>query len=254
MSSSLILTCVAAYSGLLFFVVWLTSRKADNESYFIGNRSSRWYVVAYGMIGASLSGVTFMSVPGAVATTQFSYMQVVMGYLVGYSAIALILMPVYYKLRLTSIYSYLEQRFGFWSYKTGSFFFILSRVIGASFRVFIVVNVLQTFVFDQWGIPFFVTVAIFIALILLYTFKGGVKTIVWTDTLQTTFMLLAVILSVVMISKQLGLNFGDLITWVKNSDYSKIIVGDVNSPNYFWKNFLGGTFIAIAMTGLDQEM
>ncbi len=254
MSSSLILTCVAAYSALLFFVVWLTSRKADNESYFIGNRSSRWYVVAYGMIGASLSGVTFMSVPGAVATTQFSYMQVVMGYLVGYMVIALILMPVYYKLRLTSIYSYLEQRFGFWSYKTGSFFFILSRVIGASFRVFIVVNVLQTFVFDQWGVPFFVTVGIFIALILLYTFKGGVKTIVWTDTLQTTFMLLAVILSVVMISKQLGLNFGDLIEQVRNSDYSKIVVGDLNSPNYFWKNFWGGTFIAIAMTGLDQEM
>lgn len=254
MSSTLILTCVIAYSALLFFVVWLTSRNADNESYFIGNRSSKWYVVAYGMIGASLSGVTFMSVPGAVATTQFSYMQVVMGYLVGYSVIALILMPVYYKLNLTSIYSYLEQRFGFWSYKTGSFFFILSRVIGASFRVFIVVNVLQTFVFDQWGIPFSVTVGVFIALILLYTYKGGVKTIVWTDTLQTTFMLLAVVLSVIMISKQLGLNFGDLITQVNNSNYSKIIVHDVLSGNYFWKNFLGGMFIAIAMTGLDQEM
>lgn len=254
MSSSLILICVVAYSALLFFVVWLTSRNADNESYFIGNRSSRWYVVAYGMIGASLSGVTFMSVPGAVATTRFSYMQVVMGYMVGYTIIALVLMPVYYKLRLTSIYSYLEQRFGFWSYKTGSFFFILSRVIGASFRVFIVVNVLQTFVFDQWGIPFYVTVGIFILLILLYTFKGGVKTIVWTDTLQTTFMLLAVILSVVMISKQLGLSFGDFLMQVKNSDYSKIVVNDLNSPNYFWKNFLGGTFIAVAMTGLDQEM
>jgi Na+/proline symporter len=253
-SSALILTCVVLYSALLFFVVWLTSRNADNESYFIGNRSSRWYVVAYGMIGASLSGVTFMSVPGAVATTQFSYMQVVMGYVVGYSVIALILMPVFYKRNLTSIYTYLEQRFGFWSYKTGSFFFILSRVIGASFRVFIVVNVLQTFVFDQWGIPFYVTVGIFIALILLYTFKGGVKTIVWTDTLQTTFMLLAVILSVVMISKQLGLSFSDLIIQVNNSNYSKTIVHDVLSPNYFWKNFLGGMFIAIAMTGLDQEM
>lgn len=254
MSSSIILICVIAYSALLFLVVWLTSRKADNESYFIGNRQSRWYIVAYGMIGASLSGVTFMSVPGAVATTQFSYMQVVFGYIIGYAVIALILMPVYYKLNLTSIYSYLEQRFGFWSYKTGSFFFILSRVIGASFRVFIVVNVLQTFVFDQWGIPFSVTVGVFIALILLYTFKGGVKTIVWTDTLQTTFMLLAVILSVVMISKQLGLSFGDLITQVNNSDYSKIFVNDFHSPNFFWKNFLGGMFIAIAMTGLDQEM
>ena len=234
--------------------MWLTSRKADNESYFIGNRSSKWYVVAYGMIGASLSGVTFMSVPGAVATTQFSYMQVVMGYLVGYAVIAMILMPVFYKLQLTSIYSYLEQRFGKWSYKTGSFFFILSRVIGASFRVFIVVNVLQTFVFDAWGIPFYVTVAIFISLILLYTFKGGVKTIVWTDTLQTTFMLFAVVLCVVVISKQLGLGFGSLVSQVFQSDYSSVFVKDVLSPNYFWKNFWGGAFIAIAMTGLDQEM
>ncbi len=254
MSSTLILTCVLAYSALLFFVVWLTSRNADNESFFIGNKSSKWYVVAYGMIGASLSGVTFMSVPGAVATTQFSYMQVVFGYIFGYAVIGFVLMPVYYKLNLTSIYSYLEQRFGFWSYKTGSFFFILSRVIGASFRVFIVVNVLQTFVFDQWGIPFSVTVGVFIALILLYTFKGGVKTIVWTDTLQTTFMLLAVVISVVIISQQLGLSFGDLITQVNNSNYSKTIVQDFLSPNYFWKNFLGGMFIAIAMTGLDQEM
>ena len=254
MSSSIILTCVIAYSALLFFVVWLTSRNADNESYFIGNRSSKWYVVAYGMIGASLSGVTFMSVPGAVATTQFSYMQVVFGYVIGYCVIALILLPVFYKLHLTSIYSYLEQRFGAWSYKTGSFFFILSRVIGASFRVFIVVNVLQTFVFDQWGIPFSLTVGIFIALILLYTFKGGVKTIVWTDTLQTTFMLLAVVLSVIMISRQLGLGFSDLMTKVNNSSYSKIFVSDFLSPNYFWKNFFGGMFIAIAMTGLDQEM
>ncbi len=235
-------------------MVWLTSRNADNESYFIGNRSSRWYVVAYGMIGASLSGVTFMSVPGAVATTQFSYMQVVFGYIIGYSVIALVLMPVYYRLNLTSIYTYLEQRFGFWSYKTGSFFFIVSRVIGASFRVFIVVNVLQTFVFDQWGIPFYVTVGTFIALILLYTYKGGVKTIVWTDTLQTSFMLLAVIVSVVLISKQLGLGFGDLISQVNKSGYSKTIVHDFFSPNYFWKNFLGGAAIAIAMTGLDQEM
>jgi Na+/proline symporter len=254
MSSTIILICVAAYSALLFFVVWLTSRNADNESYFIGNRSSKWYVVAYGMIGASLSGVTFMSVPGAVATTQFSYMQVVLGYLVGYSVIALILMPVYYRLNLTSIYTYLEQRFGFWSYKTGSFFFMISRIIGASFRVFIVVNVLQTFVFDQWGIPFYMTVAIFIALILLYTFKGGVKTIVWTDTLQTTFMLLAVILSVVMVSKELGLSFGELFNGIKNSAYSNVLVHDISSPNYFWKNFWGGAFIAIAMTGLDQEM
>ena len=254
MSSALILTVVLAYSVLLFAVVWITSRNADNQSYFIGNKSSRWYVVAYGMIGASLSGVTFMSVPGAVFTTQFSYMQVVLGYLVGYACIAMILMPVYYKLNLTSIYTYLEQRFGNVSYKTGSLFFILSRVIGASFRMYIVVNVLQTFVLDQMGIPFWLTVLVFIVLILLYTYEGGVKTIVWTDTLQTSFMLLALIFSVVMISQKLGLSFGDLFSKIKNSNYSGFYVHDIKSSNYFWKNFLGGAAIAIAMTGLDQEM
>lgn len=254
MTPTLILTVVALYSLLLFVVVWITSRNADNESYFIGNKSSRWYIVAYGMIGASLSGVTFMSVPGAVATTQFSYMQVVFGYMIGYTVIALILMPVYYSMNLTSIYTYLEKRFGNASYKTGSFFFILSRTIGASFRIYIVINVLQTFVFDAWEIPFVVTVATFMVLILLYTYKGGVKTIVWTDTLQTTFMLITVIVSVVMISGQLGISLTDLLGEVMRSEISKIYVGDVLSPNYFWKNFLGGAFIAIAMTGLDQEM
>ena len=254
MSPTLILTCVLAYSVMLFVVVWFTSRNADNESYFIGNKSSRWYVVAYGMIGASLSGVTFMSVPGAVFTTQFSYMQVVFGYMVGYACIGMILMPVYYQLNLTSIYTYLEQRFGNVSYKTGSLFFIISRVIGASFRMYIVVNVLQTFVLDKMGVPFWLTVLVFIILILLYTYEGGVKTIVWTDTLQTTFMLLALVFSVVMISKQLGLSFGDLFTKISESDYSNFFVHDIKSPNYFWKNFLGGAAIAIAMTGLDQEM
>ncbi len=254
MSPELILTVIAAYSALLFLVVWITSRNADNESYFIGNKSSKWYIVAYGMIGASLSGVTFMSVPGAVATTQFSYMQVVFGYLIGYSVIAMVLMPVYYKMNLTSIYTYLETRFGNASYKTGSFFFILSRTIGASFRIYIVINALQTFVFDAMGIPFIVTVAVFMVLILLYTYKGGVKTIVWTDTLQTTFMLITVIFSVIFISDHLGIGLGDLLGKVMSSDLSKMYVDDTLSPNYFWKNFLGGAFIAIAMTGLDQEM
>ncbi len=254
MSSSLILITVLIYSALLFLVVWLTSRKADNESYFIGNRSSRWYVVAYGMIGASLSGVTFMSVPGAVFTTQFSYMQIVIGYLIGYAIIANILMPVYYRLNLTSIYTYLEQRFGNISYKTGSLFFILSRVIGASFRMFIVVNVLQTFVLDKMGVPFWVTVLTFIILILLYTYEGGVKTIVWTDTLQTSFMLLALVFSVVAISSQLDLSVSGLFSKVFASDFSDFFVHDFKSPNYFWKNFLGGAAIAVAMTGLDQEM
>jgi Na+/proline symporter len=254
MSSTLILTCVLAYSALLFFVVWLTSRKADNESYFIGNRSSKWYVVAYGMIGASLSGVTFMSVPGWVGATQFSYMMVVFGYFAGYLVVATILLPLYYRLHLTSIYSYLQTRFGFHSYKTGSLFFILSRTIGSALRLYIVINVLQTFVFDQWGISFWFTTAAFISLILLYTYKGGVKTIIWTDTLQTTFMLAALVLSIILIAKQLGLSADDIFQNVVNGDYSRMIITDINAKNYFLKHFFGGMFITIAMTGLDQEM
>jgi len=254
MSSSLILTCVLAYSALLFFVVWLTSRKADNESYFIGNRSSKWYVVAYGMIGASLSGVTFMSVPGWVGSTQFSYMMVVFGYFAGYLVVATILLPLYYRLHLTSIYSYLQTRFGFHSYKTGALFFILSRTIGSALRLYIVINVLQTFVFDQWGISFWFTTAAFISLILLYTYKGGVKTIIWTDTLQTTFMLAALVLSIILIAKQLGFSASDVFQNVVNGDYSQMVVKDVNAKNFFLKHFFGGMFITIAMTGLDQEM
>ncbi len=254
MTSTVILTCVIAYSALLFFVVWLTTRKANNESFYIGNKSSRWYIVAYGMIGASLSGVTFMSVPGWVGTTQFTYMMVVFGYLAGYAVIAGVLLPVYYKMNLTSIYTYLENRFGFWSYKTGAFYFLLSRTIGASFRLYIVVNVLQTFVFDAWGVPFWVTVATFIALILLYTYEGGVKTIVWTDTLQTTFMLLAVVLSIILISQQIHLGGSELFGKIFNGSYSKLINPDWREKSYFLKQFFGGMFIAIAMTGLDQEM
>ncbi|MZP56782.1 MAG: sodium:solute symporter, partial [Bacteroidales bacterium] len=210
MSPFLILGIFLLYTALLFTVTWITSRKADSQSFFIGNRKSPWFVVAYGMIGASLSGVTFMSVPGWVSETQFSYMVVVFGYLVGYAVIALILLPLYYRLKLTSIYSYLEERFGFWSYKTGAGFFILSRTLGASLRMFLVINVLQIFVFDAWHIPFWVNALIFIVLIILYTFKGGIRTIVWTDTLQTTFMLLAVVLSIFYISKGLGVPLSDL--------------------------------------------
>ena len=243
-----------AYSALLFVVVWLTSRKADNDSYFIGNRSSPWYIVAYGMIGASLSGVTFMSVPGWVGSTQFSYLMVVFGYLAGYAVIATILLPLYYRLNLTSIYSYLESRFGASSYKTGAFYFILSRTIGASFRLYIVVNVLQTFVFDAWGIPFWLTVAVFIILILLYTYEGGVRTIVWTDTLQTTFMLGSLVLTIILIAGKLGFSFSDTMDTVFNGKYAEVVVSDWRAKNYFLKHFFGGMFIAIAMTGLDQEM
>lgn len=254
MTPSLIFISFLAYTILLFAVTWITTRKANNESFFIGNKASPWYVVAYGMIGASLSGVTFMSVPGWVGTTQFSYLLVVIGYLIGYAVIATVLMPLYYRLNLTSIYVYLEQRFGFWSYKTGAFFFLLSRTIGASFRMFLVVNVLQIFVFDAWHVPFWLTVAIFILLILLYTFKGGIKTIIWTDTLQTTFMLLAVGISIYLISKDLHFSFGEMISNVVQSSYSKVVVTDWHSKQYFLKQILSGMFITIVMTGLDQEM
>lgn len=254
MNSTIIISCVAIYSAMLFFITWLTSRTSNNQSFFLGNKTSPWFVVAYGMIGASLSGVTFMSVPGWVGTSQFSYMMVVFGYLVGYIVIATVLMPMYYRLNLTSIYGYLEQRFGFWSYKTGAFFFILSRTIGASFRMFLVVNVLQTFVFDAMGVPFIATVSVFIVLILLYTYEGGIKTIIWTDTLQTTFMLLAVILSVVLISQELNLSFSGLIDEINKANYSKIIVTEWQAKNNYLKQFFSGVFICIAMTGLDQEM
>ena len=249
-----ILLCFIAYTILLFVVTWITSRKTNNDSYYVGNKSSPWYVVAYGMIGASLSGVTFMSLPGLVGTQQFTYLGIVFGFLIGYTIIATILLPLYYKLNLTSIYSYLHQRFGFWSYKTGAFYFLLSRIVGASFRMFLVVNVLQVFVFDHWGIPFGLVVAVFITLIILYTFEGGVKTIIWTDTLQTTFMLLGVVLSIYFISKELGLNIGDIFSKIKDAGYTKIVETDWHSKNFFLKQFLSGAFIAIVMTGLDQEM
>ncbi len=254
MSPVFIFSCFVAYTLLLFFVTWLTSRKATNETYFIGNKASPWYVVAYGMIGASLSGVTFMSVPGWVGQTQFSYMMVVIGYLAGYTVIATVLLPLYYRLNLTSIYTYLEQRFGFWSYKTGAFFFLLSRTIGASFRMFLVINVLQIFIFDAWGVPFGVTVGIFILLIILYTLKGGIKTIVWTDTLQTTFMLISVVLTVYLISREMGMNLSTLFSEAVNQGYTKMLVLDWADKRFFVKQFFSGMFIAIVMTGLDQEM
>ena len=254
MSPTLILGIFLIYTILLFTVTWITSRRADSQSFFIGNRISPWFVVAYGMIGASLSGVTFMSVPGWVKDTQFSYMVVVLGYLFGYFVIALVLLPLYYRLKLTSIYTYLEQRFGFWSYKTGAGFFIVSRTLGASLRMFLVINVLQIFVFDAWNIPFWVNALIFIILIILYTLKGGIRTIVWTDTLQTTFMLLAVVLSIIYISKGLGVPLGKLFSNITHSNISKMFITDWHNERHFLKQFFSGMFITITMTGLDQEM
>ena len=254
MSPLLILGIFLLYTILLFAITWFTSRKADSQSFFLGNKISPWFVVAYGMIGASLSGVTFMSVPGWVKDTQFSYMVVVLGYLFGYFVIALVLLPLYYRLKLTSIYSYLDQRFGFWSYKTGAGFFILSRTLGASLRMFLVINVLQIFVFNAWNIPFWVNVLVFITLIILYTLKGGIRTIIWTDTLQTTFMLLAVVLSVIYISKDLNISLPKLFASVKDSSVSRMFFTDWHHPRFFIKQFFSGMFITIVMTGLDQEM
>jgi len=254
LNQQLILFVFLGYTVLLFFISWLTSRKAGNASFFVGDKSSPWYVVAYGMVGASLSGVTFISIPGVVGTAKFSYMAIVFGYLIGYFVIAKVLLPLYYKLNLTSIYTYLLSRFGMASYKTGASFFLLSRIIGASFRMFLVINVLQIFVFDGFGIPFWLTVVGFVGLILLYTYQAGIKTIVWTDTLQTSFMLIAVFVSIYYVAQNLNMSIGDLYNTIDDEGYTQIIFTDWKDPYFFIKQFLSGIFIAIVMTGLDQDM
>jgi len=254
MSPELIFGSFLIYTLIIFSISWFTSRKADNQSFFIGNHKSPWLVVAYGMIGASLSGVTFISIPGWVGDTGFSYFVIVLGYVVGYAIISTILLPLYYRLNLTSIYTYLGMRFGKFSYKTGSVYFLVSRIIGASFRMFLVVSVLQVFVFDYFNIPFWLTVTIFMGLIQLYTLKGGIKTIIWTDTLQTTFMLVAVVTTIFIITKHMGVGIIDAFSEVWNTNLSDIIITDINSKQNFFKLFLSGVFITIVMTGLDQDM
>ncbi len=255
MQAEWVLIIIVLYFLVLILISFLTSKKNDNASFFTANKQSPWYIVAFGMIGTSLSGVTFISVPGWVENSQFSYIQMVMGYLLGYLVVANILLPLYYKLNLVSIYTYLEQRFGEVTYKTGASFFILSRVIGASFRLFLVTGVLQYTVFDQWNIPFFVTVLITILLIWIYTYRGGINTIIWTDTLQTFFMLAAVVITVIFITKELNIGTSDVFQTIRDSEYSKIFFfDDWKSPQYFWKQFLAGAFITIVMTGLDQDM
>ena len=243
-----------AYTLLLFGFTYITSKKADSKAFFQGNKKSPWAVVAYGMIGASLSGVTFMSVPGWVHDRMFTYMLMVLGYFFGYLVISFVLMPIYYRLNLVSIYKYLETRYGKHSHRTGSFFFMLSRCLGASLRMFIVIIVLYNFVFKSWGLPFEVTVVLFLGLILLFTIRGGVKTIVWTDTLQTTFMLAALIMCFVMVSHELGFSVSGMFDRITHSEYFTFIETDSMSRNCWWKQLLGGAFICIAMTGLDQEM
>jgi Na+/proline symporter len=255
MSPFLVLTVILLYFGVILVISQLTGRHADSASFFIGNRKSPWYIVAFGMIGATLSGVTFISVPGWVGNSQFSYMQMVLGYLLGYFIIIQVLLPLYYKLNLTSIYTYLEGRFGWWSYKTGASFFLISRIIGASFRLFLIASVLHISIFSSWNVPFWTTVVITILLIWLYTFRGGIKTIIWTDTLQTLFMITAVVVTVVLIARELDLNFAGLAREIAQSDYSRIFFfSDWRSGDHFVKQFLSGAFIAIVMTGLDQDM
>ena len=255
MSAVTILLIIASYFLVILVISQITGKNADNSAFFLGSRRSPWYVVAYGMIGSSISGVTFISVPGWVGDSQFSYMQMVVGYLAGYFIIANVLLPLYYKLQLTSIYTYLHSRLGFWSYKTGATFFLISRIIGTAFRLYLMAGVLHLSVFAQWGIPFWVTVVITLSLIWLYTFRGGIRTIIWTDTLQTTFMLLAVVISLIFISRVMDTDIAGLFSMVKESDYSKIFFfKDWNDENHFFKQFLSGAFIAVVMTGLDQDM
>jgi len=254
MNPSLILASIAGYFGLLMLIAWVTSRHANNESYFLGNKASPWYAVAFGMIGDSLSGVTFISLPGTVVGSQFSYMQMVLGYLLGYFIIAKVLLPLYYSLNLTSIYSYLNERFGSASQKTGSFFFLISRIIGAALRLYLAAGVLQFFVFDYWNVPFAVTVSLIIILILLYTYRGGIKTLVWTDTFQSLLLLTGVVLSITAIMSELNMDLSQTITKIKESEYSQVFFWDWKEKNFFFKQFFSGAFVAIVMTGLDQNM
>ncbi len=254
MSTTLVFLVIAAFFSVLFLISWFSSRGANSETFFTGNRQSPWYLVAFGMIGATISGVTFISVPGEVGSSAWSYFQFILGNFVGYWIIALVLLPLYYRLNLVSIYTYLDQRFGLRSYKTGSFFFILSQTIGASFRLYLVAGVLQIAFFDALGIPFWLTVLTTITLIWLYTFKAGIKTVVWTDTLQTLFILLSVGITISVILKQLNMNMGEMLSTIGGHPYSQIFDWNWRSNTNFFKQFIAGIGITIVMTGLDQNM
>jgi len=254
MSPIVLFSFVFGYFLLLLAVAWYTSRNATNESFFNGNKNSNWMLVAFGMVGTSLSGVTFVSVPGTVGTAGFGYYQVVVGYFLGYFVIAFVLLPLYYRMNLTSIYRFLEDRFGVVSYKTGALFFIISRTLGATARMYLVINVLQLFILDKLGVPFTLTAFIMLLLILLYTFEGGVKTIVYTDTLQTSFMLGGLVICIIAIMQKMQLDVQGTFSLLSDGGYTRIFNTDVNSSGFFLKQVLGGAFITITMTGLDQEM
>jgi Na+/proline symporter len=254
MSPILLFSFIVSYFLILLAVAYFTSRGSDNSTFFSGNKNSNWLLVAFGMIGTSLSGVTFISVPGTVGNAQFSYFQVVIGYFIGYFAVAYILLPLYYRLNLVSIYHYLHHRFGLFSYKIGALFFILSRTLGATLRLYLVINVLQIFVLDALGIPFAVSAAVILLMILLYTFEGGVKTIVWTDTLQTFGMLMALIVCIFYIMNNLDLSLSQTFSQLNAMHLTQIFTTEMGSKSFFLKQIIGGAFITISMTGLDQEM
>lgn len=257
MTPAILLSFLLGYFALLIGVAYFTSRNSsDNASFFIANRNSKWYLVAFGMIGTALSGVTFISVPGAVGKGEFGYFQFVLGNAVGFIIVATVLLPLYYRMNLISIYTYLERRLGAYSYKTGAVIFLISRTIGSSFRLYLVAIVLQKFIFDAWNIPFWLTIVLCLVLIWVYTHKGGLKTIIITDTLQTIFLLLSVVLSIIFIAKSLHLDLAGTFEAVKNSSYSKIFFWEdfLGSKSHFLKQFLGGIFVTVAMVGLDQDL
>jgi Na+/proline symporter len=253
MSPYLVFILIGGYFGVLLLIAWLTSRKANTETFFIANRKSPWYLVAFAMIGTTISGVTFISVPGEVGNSGFSYLQFIMGNLVGYWLIAGFLLPVYYRMKLISIYSFLGDRFGNWSHKTGSAFFIISKLIGAAFRLYLAAMVLQLAFFDAFHIPFSITVVVSIVLIWVYTFKGGIKTIVWTDSIQTIFLIAAVILSIVIISKNLHWDFGMMVREIDRDPLSRIFTWDWKSGQNFFKQFFAGIFTTLVIVGMDQD-
>jgi len=254
MSPTLVLSLIAGYFAVLIVIAVLTSRKVTSESFFVADRNAPWYMVAFAMIGTSLSGVTFISVPGNVYGKSWSYLAVALGFVAGYLVIGTVLLPLYYRLRLVSIYSYLEQRFGYWSYKTGALFFLISRSLGSALRLYLVAGVLQLAVFDAMGVPFVVTVVVSILFIYLYTFKGGLKTILWTDTFQTLAMLSCVGLSIYFMADELNYSFKQLVSSVRASPMSQVYFADFRDDKFFWKQFASGMFITIVMTGLDQDL
>jgi SSS family transporter len=255
MSPFSVLITITAYIAVLFFISYITGRRADNQSFFIGNRKSPWIVVAFAMIGSAISGVTYVSVPGWVANANFSYLQMCMGFIVGYVIIAFVLIPLYYRMNLISIYEYLENRFGISTYKTGAWFFFISKMLGASVRVLLVCVVLQLLVFDPFRLPFVLNVVCTMALVWFYTVKGGVKSLIWTDLSGTFFLVISLVLCIYFIASNLGFSFSEMVAVISDSNYSKtFFFDDVNDKRYFFKQFLAGVFVVIAMTGLDQDM